>query len=417
MKPELLLPAKGPEELRTAIIFGADAVYIGGQTLGLRAGSRNFTAEEMSDAVKFAHTNGKKVYVTANIFAHNEDLDSAEAYFEVLDRIRPDAVLISDPGLFMLFQEKCPEIPIHISTQANNTNYGAFNFWYRQGAKRVVCARELTLKEIARIREKIPASMEIEAFVHGSMCVSYSGRCLLSSYFTGRSANKGACAHPCRWNYVVMEETRPGEYLPIEEDERGTYVFNSADLNMIGHIPELIEAGVNSFKVEGRMKNSLYVASVARAYRMAIDDYMESDQKYREKLPKYIEETGKCTVRRFSTGFFFGKPGAEAQIYDESTYKSEYVYLGYVASVSEDGSACIHQKNKFSVGEQVEAMNPSGQDSLLLIEEIRNEEGEIVESAPHAGEVAKVRFRNLADPDKPYVPHEFDILRRQTHEP
>ena len=279
-RPELLLPAKDPEVLRTAIRYGADAVYIGGEAYGLRAKARNFSSEEMAESIRYAHERGVKVYVTANILAHNSDLGGAARYFEQLAEMKPDAILVADPGMFALAREKCPAIPLHISTQANNTNYGTFNLWFGLGAERVVCARELSLNEIAQIRRNIPKDREIEAFIHGAMCISYSGRCLLSNYFTGRDANHGACTHPCRWKYAVMEESRPGVYLPIEENERGTFVFNSRDLCMIEHIPDLIKAGVDSFKIEGRMKTALYVASVARAYRQAIDDFLESEELY-----------------------------------------------------------------------------------------------------------------------------------------
>ena len=273
-KPELLIPASSLEVLKTAVIFGADAVYIGGEAFGLRAKAKNFSPEEMAEGIAFAHEHGVRVHVTANILAHNYDLEGARAYFHELRELKPDALIIADPGMFTLAKEICPEIDIHISTQANNTNYMTYQFWYRQGAKRVVSARELSLQEIAEIRRNIPDDLEIESFIHGAMCISYSGRCLLSSYFTGRDANHGACTHPCRWKYAVVEEKRPGEYLPVYENERGTYIFNSKDLCMIEHIPEMIEAGIDSFKIEGRMKTALYVATVARTYRKAIDDYL-----------------------------------------------------------------------------------------------------------------------------------------------
>jgi putative protease len=277
-KPELLIPASSLEVLKTAVIFGADAVYIGGEAFGLRAKAKNFSPEEMAEGIAFAHEHGVKVHVTANILAHNYDLEGARTYFGELKDMKPDALIIADPGMFMLAREICPETDIHISTQANNTNYMTYRFWYGQGAKRVVSARELSLAEIREIRANIPEDLEIESFIHGAMCISYSGRCLLSSYFTGRDANHGACTHPCRWKYAVVEETRPGEYLPVYENERGTYIFNSKDLCMIGHIPEMTEAGIDSFKIEGRMKTALYVAAVARTYRRAIDDFLESEE-------------------------------------------------------------------------------------------------------------------------------------------
>ena len=286
-KPELLVPASSLEVLQTAVIFGADAVYIGGEAFGLRAKAKNFSPEEMASGIAFAHEHQVRVYVTANILAHNGDLDGAAQYFKELKEMKPDALIISDPGMFMLAKEICPEIELHISTQANNTNYGTYRFWWQQGAKRVVSARELSLAEIKQIRENIPDDMEIETFIHGAMCISYSGRCLLSNYFTGRDANQGACTHPCRWKYAVVEEKRPGEYLPVYENERGTYIFNSKDLCMIEHIPDLVDAGIDSFKIEVRMKTALYVATVARTYRRAIDDWFEDPAKYEANMPWY----------------------------------------------------------------------------------------------------------------------------------
>ena len=321
-KPELLIPASSLEVLRTAVIFGADAVYIGGEAFGLRAKAKNFSMEEMAEGIVFAHAHGVKVYVTANILAHNYDLEGAERYFEELRDMqpeKPDALIISDPGMFSIARKVWPRVEIHISTQANNTNYETYRFWWKLGAKRVVSARELSLQEIRQIRDHIPEEMEIESFVHGAMCISYSGRCLLSSYFTGRDANHGACTHPCRWKYAVVEETRPGEYLPVYENERGTYIFNSKDLCMIGHIPELVEAGIDSLKIEGRMKTALYVAAVARTYRKAIDDFFASPEKYRANMDWYLQEIAKCTYRQFTTGFYFGKPDETTQIYDNNT--------------------------------------------------------------------------------------------------
>ena len=350
MRPvELLIPASSLEVLKIAVIYGADAVYIGGEVFGLRAKAKNFSMEDMAEGIQFAHEHGVKVYVTANILAHNGDLEGVREYFTQLKEIKPDALIISDPGIYTIAKEICPEIERHISTQANNTNYGTYQFWWNQGAKRVVTARELSLNEIAEIRKNIPDEMEIETFVHGAMCISYSGRCLLSNYFTGRDANQGACTHPCRWKYAVVEEKRPGEYLPVYENERGTYIFNSKDLCMIEHIPELIEAGIDSFKIEGRMKTALYVATVARTYRKAIDDYLTSPEKYKENMDWYLEQISNCTYRQFTTGFFFGKPSEESQIYDNNTYIKEYTYLGIVGERNEEGLYRIEQRNKFSV--------------------------------------------------------------------
>lgn len=406
-KPELLIPASSLEVLKTAVIFGADAVYIGGEAFGLRAKAKNFSSEEMAEGIAFAHAHGVKVYVTANILAHNADLEGAEAYFNELKNMQPesaDALIISDPGMFAIARNVWPEVEIHISTQANNTNYMTYLFWWKQGAKRVVSARELSLQEIRSIREHIPDEMEIESFVHGAMCISYSGRCLLSSYLAGRDANRGACTHPCRWKYALMEETRPGEYLPVYENERGTYIFNSKDLCMIEHIPELIEAGIDSLKVEGRMKAALYVATVARTYRKAIDDFFASDEAYRANMEWYQAEISKCTYRQFTTGFYFGKPDENTQIYGESTYVSEYIYLGIVEAVEPDSQRVrITQRNKFSVGENIEIMKPDGRNVPVAVEAIYTEEGESVESCPHPKQVLWIKLSQM--------PEEYDLLR------
>ena len=388
------MPAKDLEVLKTAVRYGADAVYIGGEAYGLRAKARNFSPDEMAEGIRYAHEHGVKVFVTANILAHNSDLKGAERYFGELAQMKPDAILVADPGMFMLARKACPEIPLHISTQANNTNYGTFNFWFEQGAERVVCARELSLIEIAQIREKIPEDREIEAFVHGAMCISYSGRCLLSNYFTGRDANRGACTHPCRWKYAVMEESRPGVYLPVEENERGTFVFNSRDLCMIEHIPDLLNAGIDSFKIEGRMKTALYVASVGRAYRQAIDDYLESEELYRSRIPEYQEAIRKCTYRRFTTGFYYGRPDEEAMVYDSNTYVNEAVFLGIIEEITQEGRARIMQRNKFSVGDRIEIMKPDGRDIPVIVAKMYNEEGVSVESAPHPKQIVDLVLRN-----------------------
>lgn len=306
--PELLVPASSLEVLKVAVIFGADAVYIGGEAFGLRAKAKNFSPAEMAEGIAFAHEHGVKVYVTANILAHNGDLEGAKVYFRELKEMKPDGLIIADPGMFTLAEQICPEIERHISTQANNTNYETFLFWHRMGASRVVTARELSLEEIKEIRANIPDKMEIETFIHGAMCISYSGRCLLSNFFTGRGSNQGACTHPCRWKYAVMEEQRPGEYLPVYENERGTYIFNSKDLCMIEHIPDLVDSGIDSLKIEGRMKTALYVATVARTYRRALDDYAKGIEVYKANMDWYKDQISNCTYRQFTTGFFYGKP-------------------------------------------------------------------------------------------------------------
>ena len=403
-----MIPASSLEVLKTAVIFGADAVYIGGEAFGLRAKAKNFSKEDMKEGIQFAHEHNVRVYVTANILAHNGDLPGVEEYFKELKEIGPDALIISDPGVFMIAKRVCPEIEIHISTQANNTNYGTYRFWHELGAKRVVSARELSMKEIKEIRSNIPDDLEIETFVHGAMCISYSGRCLLSNYFTGRDANQGACTHPCRWKYAVMEESRPGEYLPVYENERGTYIFNSKDLCMIGHIPDLIDAGIDSFKIEGRMKTALYVATVARTYRKAIDDYLKDPVLYEKNMPWYLDQISNCTYRQFTTGFFYGKPDSEAQIYDSNTYVKEYTYLGIVGGSNAEGLYRIEQRNKFSVGETIEIMKPNGDNIKAKVLRIVNEEGGEQESAPHPKQVLYI---DLGVPMEQY-----DILRKKEAE-
>lgn len=402
-RPELLIPASSLEVLKVAVMYGADAVYIGGEAFGLRAKAKNFSSDDMREGIAFAHEHGVKVFVTANILAHNSDLDGVREYMKELKDIKPDALIIADPAIFTIAKEICPEIEVHISTQANNTNYGTFNFWYGLGAKRVVTARELSLNEIKEIRKNIPANLEIETFIHGAMCISYSGRCLLSSFMAGRDANKGACTHPCRWKYAVMEESRPGEYMPVYENERGTYIFNSKDLCMIEHIPEMMESGIDSFKIEGRMKTALYVATVARTYRMAIDDYKKSPEYYQSRIPFYKSEIAKCTYRQYTTGFFFGKPDENTQIYDSNTYVKEYTYLGIIGGKNEKGYR-IEQRNKFSVGETIEVMKPNGENIQVTVQGIYDEDGNGQESAPHPKQVLYVDLGIELD--------EFDILRR-----
>ena len=385
-KIELLIPAGSLEVLRVAVDDGADAVYIGGEAFGLRAKAHNFTLDEMREGCDYCHSHNAKLYVTVNIFAHNADLPGVRQYLEQLKTVPVDALIISDPAIFTMAREILPQMELHVSTQANNTNYGIYRFWYGLGAKRVVSARELSLEELKEIRSNIPDDMEIESFIHGAMCISYSGRCLLSNFLTGRDANQGACTHPCRWQYSVVEEKRPGEYFPVEEDERGTYIFNSKDLCMIEHIPELVEAGIDSFKIEGRMKTALYVATVARTYRKAIDDYKKDEQLYRDHLDYYREEIGKCTYRQFTTGFYFGKPGPDEQVYDSNEYVKEYTYIGTIEDVDEQGYAHFIQRNKFTVGETVEAMQFDGTNLSLTVQGIWNEKGESVLSAPHPKE-------------------------------
>ena len=408
-KPELLMPASSLEVLKTAINYGADAVYIGGEMYGLRAKAKNFSAEDMQEGIRFAHQHGKKVYVTANITAHSRDMAGVRTYFSELKSwgdARPDAVIVSDLGVFQIAKETVyPEIEIHVSTQANTTNYVAANFWYEQGASRVVPARELSLDEITTLRANIPADMEIECFIHGAMCMSYSGRCLLSNFFTGRDANLGACTHPCRWKYYLMEETRPGEYHPVFENDRGTYIFNSKDLCMIEYIPEMVKAGIDSFKIEGRMKTALYVASVARTYRQAIDDFITSEELYYKNIPHYKEEIAKCTYRQFITGFYFGRTNEDSQIYDNNTYVKEYTYLGLIQGKNEKGLYAIEQRNKFSVGDTIEVMKPNGDNIAVKVHHIEDEAGNEMESCPHPKQKIYLDLGlELSD---------FDLLRRK----
>ena len=404
-RPELLIPASSLEVLKIAVIYGADAVYIGGEAFGLRAKAKNFTLEEMKEGIEFAHAHDCKVYVTANILAHNYDLDGARQYFKELKQIGPDALIISDPGMFTIAKEELPDIDIHISTQANNTNYMTYQFWWKQGAKRVVSARELSLNEIKQIREHIPDEMEIETFMHGAMCISYSGRCLLSSFMAGRDANRGACTHPCRWKYSIVEESRPGEYMPVYENERGTYIFNSKDLCMIEHIPEMLNAGIDSFKIEGRMKTALYVATVARTYRLAIDEFIQDENLYKKRIPFYKSEISKCTYRQYTTGFFFGKPDENTQIYDTNTYIKEYTYLGIVGEQNAQGLYHIEQRNKFSVGETIEVMRPNGDNVLVTVKRITDERGVDMESAPHPKQQLYI--------DLGVKLEQYDVLRRK----
>ena len=403
-RPELLVPASSLEVLKVAVIYGADAVYIGGEAFGLRAKAKNFSKEDMREGIAFAHAHGVKVYVTVNILAHNRDLEGVREYLQELKEIGPDALIIADPGIFMYAKEICPEIERHISTQANNTNYETYRFWYNLGAKRVVSARELSLEEIREIRAHIPDDMEIETFIHGAMCISYSGRCLLSNFMAGRDANQGACTHPCRWKYSVVEEKRPGEYMPVFENERGTFIFNSKDLCMVEHMEDILTSGIDSLKIEGRMKTALYVATVARTYRKAIDDYFADPELYEKNMDWYKAEISKCTYRQFTTGFYFGKPDENTQIYDNNTYVNEYIYLGIVEAVK-DSLCRIEQRNKFCVGDSIEIMKPDGTNVPVTVEAMYTEEGESVDSAPHPKQVLWIK---LSMP-----PQEFDLLRQK----
>lgn len=405
-KTELLAPAGDLEKLKIAVLYGADAVYIGGEEYSLRAKAKNFTEEQMKEGIDFAHSHGAKVYVTANIYAHNSDFEGMAEYFKKIEALGADAILISDLGVFSVAREAVPNMEIHVSTQANNTNYMSANMWYKLGARRVVVARELSFKEIGTIRENIPADMDIEAFVHGAMCISYSGRCLLSNYLSGRDANKGECVHACRWKYYLMEETRPGEYMPVVENERGTYIYNSKDLCMIEHIPQLIDAGVQSFKIEGRMKTPFYVGTVVKAYRQAIDDCLKDRELYESKKEYYLEEVSKASHREYTTGFYYRKPDGNEQVYTNNSYIREYDFIGMVEEDYDENTGCavVMQRNKFEVGDEIEVMPAKGESRKMTVTKMWNEEGEEIMSAPHPQQILKVKF------DMPVK--KYDMLRK-----
>lgn len=397
-KMELLAPAGDLEKLKIAIDYGADAVYFGGEDFGLRAGAGNLTAEEIREGAAYAHARGKKIYMTVNIFAHNDDIRRLPAFLESLKGLDIDAFLVSDPGVIAVFREILPDAVLHLSTQANTTNYMTAKFWHSMGISRIVAAREMSFAELREFRENIPEDMEIEAFVHGAMCISYSGRCLMSNFMAARDANRGACAHPCRWNYSLMEEKRPGEYFPVEEDERGTYVFNSKDLCLIGYIPELAEAGIASAKIEGRMKSIFYVATVVRVYRQAIDAYYADPKGYRFR-PEWLEELKKVSHRHFTTGFFLEKPDETAQNYDSGAYIREYDFIGIVREYdSRSGYALVEQRNNFRTGDEIEVFGPG--DASFFIQRIEEmfdaESGEPIQVAPHAQQQVRMKMLHPA---------------------
>jgi U32 family peptidase len=404
-KVELLAPAGNLEKLKMAILYGADAVYIGGQRFGLRASADNFSLEDMREGLDFAHERNCKVYVTVNIIPHNQDLVGLPEYIKQLDELGVDAVIVSDPGIFNIVRSTAPDMEVHISTQANNTNYMSAKFWYDLGAKRIVVARELSFDEIREMAAMTPKDLDIEAFIHGAMCISYSGRCLLSNYMTGRDSNKGACSHPCRWKYQLVEEKRPGEYYPVYEDERGTYIFNSKDLCMIEHIPELIESGIFSLKIEGRMKSSFYVATVVSAYRKAIDAYMSDPENYRYD-PEWLAELSKASHREYTTGFYFNKTTGEDQIYNTSSYIRDYDFVGMVLEYDrETGIAKIEQRNRMIVGDEIEVVVPGKDYFVQTIEAMKNDEGESIRTAPHAQMIVYMPVKQEVVP--------YTILRRK----
>lgn len=381
-KVELLAPAGNLEKLKTAINFGADAVYLGGSKLNLRAFADNFENKELNEGIEYAHARGKKVYVTLNVFPHNDDLKGIEDYLKELKNLNADALLVSDPGIIMTAKEVVPEMELHLSTQANNVNWKSATFWYNYGIKRIVLARELSLNEIKEISSKVPAGCELEAFVHGAMCVSYSGRCLISNYMTGRDSNRGACAQPCRYKYYLMEEKRPGEYFPVYEDDKGTYFLNSKDLCMIEHIPDLIKAGISSLKIEGRMKSSYYVATIIKAYREAIDAYYTDPNNYKFQ-EKWLKNLMKASHRKYFTGFYFGDKNT--QIYDTSSYIRDYDIVGIVKAYNaETQEAIIEQRNKVLEGDEVEVLSPVEDSYKIKLNNMMDEEGNKIDCAPCA---------------------------------
>lgn len=398
-KIELLAPAGDLEKLKTAVIYGADAVYFGGEMFSLRAGAGNLTVDEIIEGVEFAHKYGKRAYLTMNIFAHNEDVEPFLAYLEKIKDIPIDAFIVSDPGVMAMIKSVIGDAEIHLSTQANMTNYMTAKFWYQQGVKRLVLARELTLEEIKEVKNQIPEDMELEAFIQGAMCISYSGRCLLSNFMVERDANRGACAHPCRWKYSLVEERRPGEYYPIEEDDRGTYIMNSRDLCLIEHLDEIIEGGITSLKIEGRMKSSYYVATVLHAYRRALDSYLENPDEYKFDS-KWMDELLKASHREFTTGFYFHKPTNEDQEYNTSSYTRDYSFVGVVKEATDsEGFAIVEQRNKMEVGEEIEIFGPDIDFFTFTLEEMYDyKTGEPVDSAPHAQQILKMRIPETVKP-------------------
>ncbi|MHB8961878.1 MAG: peptidase U32 family protein [Saccharofermentanales bacterium] len=380
---ELLSPAGDLEKLRSAVLYGADAVYLSGKQFGLRAFSGNFDDAQLAEGIRLAHANRVKAYVTVNIFGHPRDFSDMAKYILYLAECGADALIVSDAGIFSLIREIAPDMEIHISTQSSITNAKACEFWYRAGASRIVLARELTIEEIIQIRKDIPPELELEVFVHGAMCMTYSGRCMLSSYFTGRDGNRGECAQPCRWKYQVTEVKRPDMPLEIVEDDTGTYLFNSKDMCMIGHIPELVEAGINCFKIEGRMKGVFYVSTVTKAYREAIDAYYEDPASWTPD-PLLLEDLRKTVHREFDTGFFFTRPGMDAKMSYNDTYIKEAKVVGVITGYDAKAKrATVEQRNKISEGERVEIVSPKGRHFIAAAKDLQDEQGNKIESTPH----------------------------------
>lgn len=378
--PELLAPAGDMERLCAAIQFGADAVYLAGQLFGMRTAPSNFSDEELAEAVRYAHEHHVRVYVTINTLPHNEELPLLPQFLKTAAQCGADAFIISDLGVLQMAKEAAPEVEIHISTQAGVVNYAAANAFYELGASRVVLARELSIPEIAEIRAKTPPALSLEAFVHGSMCVSFSGRCLLSSYLTGRDANRGDCAQPCRWKYNLAEEKRPGEFMPVYEEDGGTYILNSKDLNMIEHLKELYDAGVSSMKIEGRAKSAYYVAVTTNAYRHAIDGMVQSGDNYRPEA-WITEELNKISHRPYTKGFYYGNEPGQAT--ESGGYVRDYEVVA-VCEESKDGMLRLSQRNRFFKGVTVDVLEPKGQPYLLTLDEIFDKDMNPIDSAPHA---------------------------------
>ncbi|EQK42702.1 peptidase U32 family protein [Paraclostridium bifermentans] len=389
---ELLAPAGDLERLKTAFIYGADAVYIGGEIFGMRSAAKNFNKEDMAEGVRFAHERGKQVFVTVNIIPRNEEFEQLEAYLKELEEIGVDAVIVSDPGVFSVVKKVVPNMEIHISTQASTTNAASATFWYNQGAKRVVMARELSFEEIKEIRDNSPEGMDIEAFIHGAMCMSYSGKCVISNYTTGRDANRGACAQSCRWKYTLVEEQENGDYEKVLDDVDAEFFFNTKDMCMINYIPQIIESGINSFKIEGRMKTAYYVATTVRAYRMAIDEYIKDPENW-EFNPMWLEELKKGSHRHFSEGFYLGKTSTRDQNYESASYVRNYDFIGVVRGHEEEsGLVIVEQRNRMFVGDEIEIIGPYKETMYGKILEMYNEENEPIESAPHAKQIVKMKL-------------------------
>ncbi|WMM23256.1 U32 family peptidase [Tissierella sp. MB52-C2] len=404
-KIELLAPAGDLEKLKMAIRYGADAVYLGGESFGLRKASKNFSIEQIEEGIKFAHERGKKVYITLNIVPHDKDMEGLEEYVTKLHEIKADAVIVSDVGMFSVIKRTVPDLPIHISTQASVTNYETIMFWYDLGVRRIVLARELSFEEIKSLTDRLPKDLEIEAFVHGAMCMSYSGRCLISNYMTGRDANRGDCAHPCRYKYALVEEKRPGEYFPVFEDEDGTFIMNSKDLCMIEHIEKLMESGIISFKIEGRVKSAYYVATVIRAYRMAIDQYYKDPENYKFD-EKWLKEIKKASHRDFTTGFYLGKPTNESQVYSTSSYVRGYDFVGMVLNYDKETKiATIEQRNRMFKGEEIEIFGPYKEFFTQTIEKMWDENMNEIEVAPHPQQIVKILMENPVEV--------MDIIRKE----